>query len=162
MAFLEPPFRQRGEVSLRAATVEDLDAMVEIEESAHAHPSTRNKLAGEFVTERATIWCATHPDFDHIIGFLSFWEIVGELHIIDIAVHPLAQRRGVGSVLLHALESFGVATDASSLTLEVRPSNEAAIALYKKHGYEQVGRRPRYYSDNGEDGLIMTRSLIVP
>lgn len=164
MAFLPPPIEQHGDVSLRAALPEDLDAMIDIEYAAHAHPSSRAKLAGEFITERATIWCASlpEPEYDSIVGFLSFWEIVGELHIIDVAVHPDAQRRGVGAALLGALERFGEENGSISLTLEVRPSNAAAIALYLKYGYEQVGRRPRYYSDNGEDALIMTRALIQP
>ena len=68
----------------------------------------------------------------------------------------------VGAALLGALERFGEENGSISLTLEVRPSNAAAIALYLKYGYEQVGRRPRYYSDNGEDALIMTRALIQP
>ncbi len=162
MAFLPPPFEQRGDVSLRAAILQDLDALVAVEFAAHAHPSTRAKLAGEFATERANIWCASLPEHDNIVGFLSFWEIVGELHIIDIAVHPDAQRRGVGSVLLGALEAFAMEQGAFALTLEVRLSNAPAIALYEKHGYEQVGCRSRYYSDNGEDALIMTRALIEP
>ena len=79
-----------------------------------------------------------------------------EAHISTIAVHPDWRGLGLGEWLLLALLEAGQVLGAETATLEVRPSNEPALALYQKYQFEEVGRRPRYYSDNDEDALIFT------
>lgn len=98
---------------------------------------------------------------DHVVvghGGLIF--LGDQAHVATIAVAPDQRRTGVADMLMVSL--LGAATDKgySELTLEVRASNEAAIALYERHGLAVVGRRKGYYGDNGEDALIMTATGI--
>lgn len=96
-------------------------------------------------------------DQSSIIGLGCFWAIVEEAHITIVAVHPDCQRQGLGQVLLWALLRQAHQRGLERATLEVRPSNQAAIALYEKFGFQEAGRRRRYYEDTGEDALILWR-----
>jgi ribosomal-protein-alanine N-acetyltransferase len=92
---------------------------------------------------------------EYILGYIGFWYIVDEAHISTLAVHPSERRTGIGEgLLLHAMED-AESLGAEVVTLEVRGSNQPAIMLYQKFGFEIVGRRPRYYKDNGEDAILM-------
>lgn len=90
-----------------------------------------------------------------VIGFAGFWLVVDEAHINTIAVHPNWRRQGIGERLLTAILERARANKAMSATLEVRVSNLPAQKMYAKFGFEEVGRRKRYYRD-GEDALLMT------
>ena len=80
-------------------------------------------------------------------------------HLMNIAVDPELRRKGIASALLRALlERIDDGSGSAQLTLEVRPTNRAAIALYERFGFRSAGTRPRYYQDNGEDALIMWRT----
>ena len=89
-----------------------------------------------------------------LLGLACLWAILEEAHITILAVHPNYQRQGLGQVLLWALLRAAWLRGLEWATLEVRPSNQAAIALYQKFGFAEVGRRRRYYQDTGEDALI--------
>lgn len=89
-------------------------------------------------------------------GYTGYWLIVDEAHIGTLAVHPDWRRRGVGEKLLTELLRQAQALGAQMATLEVRAGNTGAQGLYRKHGFEEVGRRKRYYHDNGEDALLLT------
>lgn len=90
-----------------------------------------------------------------VIGYVGYWLIADEQHISTIAVHPQWRRRHLGEwLLLHAIDD-GTARGATLVTLEVRVDNAPAQALYRKYGFEVVGRRKRYYRD-GTDALLMT------
>jgi ribosomal-protein-alanine N-acetyltransferase len=91
-----------------------------------------------------------------LIGLAGFWLMADEAHISTIAVHPDWRGLGLGEWLLLTLLEVGQTLGAKTATLEVRPSNEPALALYQKYQFEEAGRRPRYYSDNDEDALIFT------
>jgi len=91
-----------------------------------------------------------------VLGYGGFWMIVDEAHISTLAVHPEWRGRGLGELLLVALIEAARLRGAVEATLEVRVSNLVAQALYRKHGFAQVGRRKAYYTDNREDALIMT------
>lgn len=95
------------------------------------------------------------PDMASIIGFAGLWSMVDEAHITTIAMHPNFRRLGLGELLLISLIDIGYAINAKWVTLEVRVSNVKAQNLYRKYGFRQAGLRHRYYSDNGEDALIM-------
>lgn len=92
----------------------------------------------------------------NILGYGGFWIMAGEAHISTIAVRPEWRRRGIGELLLVAMLEWAVELGADLATLEVRVSNIAAQSLYQKYGFAKVGLRPHYYSDRGEDALIMT------
>ncbi|MEX0682539.1 MAG: ribosomal protein S18-alanine N-acetyltransferase [Dehalococcoidia bacterium] len=95
-----------------------------------------------------------------IVGFVGVWMLPDESHIVTIAVRDSHRRRGVGELLLLATMDLARERAQPLVTLEVRVSNIAAIQLYEKYGFEQVGLRPRYYSDNHEDAFILTASAI--
>jgi ribosomal-protein-alanine N-acetyltransferase len=93
---------------------------------------------------------------ERVIGNVGVWCMVGEGHIVTIAVRPELRRQGIGELLL--VTALRAAHDLAQdvVTLEYRISNTAARALYDKYGFEQVGVRTRYYSDNNEDAVLMT------
>ncbi|NJN57619.1 MAG: ribosomal protein S18-alanine N-acetyltransferase [Leptolyngbyaceae cyanobacterium SL_5_9] len=95
--------------------------------------------------------CSTPP----LLGIGCLWAILEEAHITILAVHPDYQRQGLGQILLWALLRSAWQRGLEWATLEVRASNRAAIALYQKFGFSEVGRRRRYYQDSGEDALIL-------
>jgi ribosomal-protein-alanine N-acetyltransferase len=84
------------------------------------------------------------------------WLMVDEAHITTFAIHPAWRRRRIGERLLLAFLDIAIDRSAHEATLEVRLSNLAARRLYEKYGFRPVGLRPRYYSDDNEDALIMT------
>jgi len=90
-----------------------------------------------------------------IVGFAGLWLMVDEAHITTIAVHPQYRRQGLGELLLTSLIDISYEIGAKWVTLEVRVSNHTAQNLYRKYGFREAGVRHRYYSDNGEDALIM-------
>jgi ribosomal-protein-alanine acetyltransferase len=98
-----------------------------------------------------------------VLGFLGLWYTVDQLHIVTIAVAPDRQHQGIAQRLL--LEAYRLAIEAEmkSIALEVRPSNARARRLYQWFGFEQMGTLRAYYSDNGEDAVIMlTPDLATP
>jgi ribosomal-protein-alanine N-acetyltransferase len=91
-----------------------------------------------------------------IVGFLGLWLNVGEGHIVTVAVRESHRRRGIGELLLMSAIDIAIAHQQEVVTLECRVSNTSAQALYEKYGFRKVGVRPRYYTDNNEDAVIMT------
>ena len=90
-----------------------------------------------------------------IVGYAGIWVMTDEAHITTIASHPDVRGRGVGELLLVALIHRGIEVGARWMTLEVRASNSIAQTLYRKYTFKEMGVRRRYYSDNGEDALVM-------
>jgi len=96
------------------------------------------------------------PGIRRVIGFGGFWIMAGEAHVTNIAVREAHRCRGIGERLLIFITELATELDAKFITLEVRASNVVAQRLYRKYGFEEVGLRRRYYSDNGEDGVLMS------
>ncbi|MFQ6000770.1 MAG: ribosomal protein S18-alanine N-acetyltransferase [Anaerolineae bacterium] len=90
-----------------------------------------------------------------IVGYGGFWHSAREAHISTIAVHPRLRRKGIGQLILIAMIEKARSLGADHITLEVRASNLVAQSLYRKYGFQVVGRRRRYYSDNNEDAVVM-------
>jgi [ribosomal protein S18]-alanine N-acetyltransferase len=90
-----------------------------------------------------------------IVGYAGIWVMTDEAHVTTIATHPDVRGRGVGELLLLALIHRGIEVGARWMTLEVRKSNDVAQSLYRKYTFKEMGVRRRYYSDNGEDALVM-------
>jgi len=97
---------------------------------------------------------------ENIVGFSGFWMIMKEAHIIAIGVRDDYRRLGIGEGLLIATIELAQILNANVVTLEVRASNQTAQSLYKKYGFRVIGRRPRYYSSDGEDAIIMSTDNI--
>jgi ribosomal-protein-alanine N-acetyltransferase len=95
-----------------------------------------------------------------VIGFVGVWLIADEAHIVTIAVRDSHRRRGIGELLLIAAIRLALMNERDMVSLECRVSNEAAVALYDKYGFQRLGIRPHYYSDNREDAIIMTAERI--
>ena len=93
---------------------------------------------------------------DYIAGFIGIWFVIDEAHVVIIGLRESERRKGIGEQLLISALEQAVENDSRVVTLEVRESNEPAIELYRKYGFQEVGLRRRYYSDNGENAVIMT------
>ncbi|MEA3442804.1 MAG: ribosomal protein S18-alanine N-acetyltransferase [Chloroflexota bacterium] len=97
----------------------------------------------------------------YIAGFAGLWLIARDAHIISIAVRDQHRKEGLGEALLISTISLAIKSNAAVVTLEVRASNEIAQALYRKYGFRVIGKRPRYYSDNAEDAVLMSTDNLV-
>lgn len=93
---------------------------------------------------------------EYIVGYVGVWLMVDEAHIVAIAVRDGYRRRGIGEMLLAESVDLAIEKQQANVTLEVRRSNVSAQALYEKYRFLKVGVRPRYYSDNHEDAIIMS------
>jgi ribosomal-protein-alanine N-acetyltransferase len=96
-----------------------------------------------------------------VLGYAGFWALVDEAHLANIAVAPEWRGRGLGELLLVTVIDRAVELGLAVVTLEVRVSNLRAQKLYRKYGFEVVGERRHYYSDNGENAYIMTTGIIT-
>jgi ribosomal-protein-alanine N-acetyltransferase len=170
--------------------VEDIPEVVELERLAFPSPwparayryeVTQNRLAHYFVARRRFPVVAEHAPNEEepsllrriqtwtmsskhadlpMVGYCGFWIAAQEAHVSTIAVDPKYRGRGIGQLLLVTAIEKALELNATLVSLEVRVSNFVAQNLYRKYGFAVVGRRPRYYSDNREDALIMTADHI--
>jgi ribosomal-protein-alanine N-acetyltransferase len=146
-----PPLRLR----IEPMRLDDLPAVHVIERASFSTPWPDTAYRAELETNRLATYLVARSGGE-IVGFAGIWLMVDEAHVTTFAVHPAWRRQGIGERLLVALLDAAIARRAREATLEVRLSNLAARRLYEKFGFRPVGLRPRYYSDNGEDALIMT------
>ncbi len=144
-------------------TLEDIPIVGEIEQRCFSAPWSAHTYRHELLHNRRSFYWVLRPRLGHnnqelplIFAYVGYWLLDHEAHIMTIATHPDWQRHHLGEWLL--LEMLAVArTDgAQQAILEVRVGNQAAIGLYTKLGFVQVGLRKRYYRDNGEDALLLT------
>jgi ribosomal-protein-alanine N-acetyltransferase len=103
----------------------------------------------------------TTSERQYIFGFAGLWIMAGEAHIINIAVREQYRRQGIGELLLISLIDLAIELGAHLVTLEVRASNTTAQSLYAKYGFNEVGVRRGYYTDNREDGVLMSLENIT-
>jgi ribosomal-protein-alanine N-acetyltransferase len=145
----------------RAAREQDLARLVELERAAHLHPWTEAQLRSELGHPYATVLCAEEGGDGgsaRIVGFLVYWLIHDELHILDVVTAPEARRRGVARALMAEGVEAARRSGASRALLEVRRSNAPAIALYRALGFLHDTVRRGYYQD-GEDAILMSLAL---
>ncbi len=100
--------------------------------------------------------CGGYRSSDFLLGFAAFWIMLDEAHVIAIAVREPCRRQGIGQGLLLSVIDMATKLRVRVVTLEVRDGNKSAQAMYVRHGFHVAGRRPRYYSDNQEDAVLMT------
>ena len=125
-----------------------------IDELVYVRPWSIAMLRQELDKRESREYIVARIDDTHV-GHAGIMVIAGEGHITTVAVDPKWQRHGVGALLMLELHRYAIDRQLEALTLEVRVSNTAAIALYRRFGYAPAGVRKNYYSDEGEDGLIM-------
>ncbi len=142
-------------LTIEAMRLEDLDAVHQIELASFSAPWPPNAYRSELETNRLANYLVGRLD-GQVIAYGGMWLMADEAHITTFAVHPGWRRRRIGERLLVAFLDLAIGRGAREATLEVRLSNVAARRLYEKYGFRPVGLRPRYYSDDGEDALIMT------
>ena len=135
--------------------LEDLPAVHAIERASFESPWPPEAYRNDLETNRLAQYLVAMVG-DEVAAYGGMWLMVDEGHIITFAVHPAWRRQHVGERLLLAFIDLASERRAHEATLEVRLSNLPARRLYEKFGFRPVGLRPRYYSDNGEDALIMT------
>lgn len=142
----------------RVMTAGDIEQIIAIEQEAFTEPWT----AEAFLNELANNLFAKYIIAEYageIIGYGGMWIIIDEAHITNIAIRSGFRGMGFGHLLLTEMKKTASCFGALKMTLEVRVSNNAAQRLYAKHGFEASGIRPNYYSDNGEDAIIMWAEL---
>lgn len=135
--------------------LDDLAAVQAIERASFMTPWPPHAYRQELETNRLAHYLVARVD-GVLVAYAGIWLMVDEAHVTTFAVHPAWRRRRIGERLLLALLDLAADRHAREATLEVRLSNLAARRLYEKYGFRPVGIRPRYYSDDGEDALIMT------
>lgn len=126
-----------------------------IERQCFSLPWTEACIAKE-LTNPLSCWLVA-MDGDTVAGYIGSQSVLGEADIMNVAVAPQYRRRGIAEALLCELQNVLKSQEVYCLTLEVRVSNEAAITLYEKLGYREVGRRPNYYHRPKEDALILRK-----
>ena len=142
----------------RRMTREDLPAVLEIERSSMPLPWSERAYLAELTARHSRPWVAEAEG--RVAAVLVLWMVVDEAHIATLAVHPDFRRRGIASALLRFALDEAAEEGAVTALLEVRAGNESAKALYRRFGFEIVGKRAAYYKDNGEDALLMTLTSI--
>jgi ribosomal-protein-alanine N-acetyltransferase len=142
-------------IEVRGLQLRDLSAIDEIERAAYPTPWSRSMFAGE-LAKPSSICLGAFLD-NRLVGYLIVSRYVDAWHVMNVAVTPEYRRRGIASTLLGQLFELTGDDDRRGYTLEVRISNDGAIALYERLGFESRGVRRGYYTDNREDALIMWR-----
>ncbi|HEY7969333.1 MAG TPA: ribosomal protein S18-alanine N-acetyltransferase [Candidatus Limnocylindrales bacterium] len=146
-----PPLK----VIIEPMRLEDVEEVQRIEEASFSTPWPPNAYRSELMTNKLAAYLVIRAE-GRIVAYGGMWLMVDEAHITTFAVHPAWRRQKLGERLLLAFMDLAKDRHAREATLEVRLSNVAARRLYEKYGFRPVGLRPRYYSDNNEDALIMT------
>jgi len=148
-------------VDIRDLQLRDLGAVERIERRAYPTPWSRAMFAGELVKPSSICLGAFEAERGRLVGYLIVARYVDAWHVMNIAVDPGYQRRGIASLLLGRLFQRTEDDARRGYTLEVRVSNAGAIELYEKLGFRARGVRRGYYTDNHEDALIMWRDPVV-
>jgi ribosomal-protein-alanine N-acetyltransferase len=152
------PGKAAADFLVRKMTSEDLSAVMALEQASFRNPWSAELLKRELGHDWSTILLLEEPlpaGERRLLGISIFWIVHDEVHVLNVATAPEHRRRGVARSLMEATLVEGRVRNCALATLEVRRSNEPAINLYKSFGFRQVGVRPNYYADEGEDAIVM-------
>ena len=133
-----------------------LDGMAALEKMCFSAPWSRTMLEEELYNDCAA-YIVAEDEKEQVAGYAGLQVILDEGYITNVVVDPARRREHIASQLLQVFFNFAEANHLRFITLEVRPSNTAAIALYEKFGFVEVGRRKNYYEKPKEDALLMTK-----
>ena len=159
----KPEVAGPGPFTIAPMTLEDIPQVMEIENRSFPTPWSESSFRFEMnENPYASLFVARSADRPEVIAFACVWVVDQEMRINNIAVHPRWRGRGVGSRMVRFLLAFAAGQGCFEATLEVRPTNEAALRLYARTGFSPRGRRRNYYTDTHEDALVMVRSLSPP
>lgn len=147
------------EAIFRPMQKQDVARVAQLERMCFRSPWSENSLRGELKNKLAhyTVLelCGT------VIGYAGMWVLFSEAHITNVAIHPDFRRRGLGRELMRHMMEDALGLGANRMTLEVREHNLPAQTLYFSMGFATAGRRKGYYSDSGEDALILWQDDIA-
>jgi ribosomal-protein-alanine N-acetyltransferase len=143
-------------VTIRQMESRDINEVYEIEKESFSIPWSYEALKKEVEENLLALYIVAEID-EKVVGYLGMWKIMDEAHITNIAVKKDYRGQGIGDYLMMAIIDYCEKHNIPNITLEVRKSNQVAINLYKKHGFVECGIRPKYYTDENEDALIMWR-----
>lgn len=146
----------REPIRIVPMNADHLDELERLERICFSRPWSRRMLAEELDNACAAFLVAQDDD-GTVLGYAGLLVVADEGYITNVAVFPEYRRHGIAAQLIQVFLDFAQANQLAFLTLEVRPSNTAAIALYSGFGFTEVGRRKNYYDLPKEDALIMTR-----
>ncbi|WP_457571095.1 ribosomal protein S18-alanine N-acetyltransferase [Desulfovulcanus sp.] len=138
-------------------SIKDLAELVDLERLCFATPWTEDQFRLCLVQEHFYVFGLKSGG--RLVGYISFFLVGKEMEILNLAVHPERRRQGLGTKLLYTALIFFRRKKGKKVFLEVRPSNVAALNLYKRAGFVQVGLRRNYYPDNMEDALVMALEI---
>ena len=139
------------------AAIAHIEAIEELEKQCFSQPWTREQLISQLPDEQHEFLAALHEG--RPVGYVGMMCVLDEGYIANVAVSPDWRRQGIGDALIAELLRRAVSRELAFVTLEVRAGNEAAKALYAKHGFVPVGTRKKYYSSPTEDAVLMTKFL---
>lgn len=156
------PAAEDGPFVLRMMRPEDIPAVKAIEDVSFPNPWPASTFLGEIQNRPVS-----HPyvavrggeEGERLVGYVVFWLIRDEVQINNIAVRPDARGQGLGEALLRRTLDLARSMGGAAVILEVRVSNQAAVGLYRKLGFVEIGRRKGYYFNPSEDALVMSLEL---
>jgi ribosomal-protein-alanine N-acetyltransferase len=144
-------------IDVRRLTQRDLEAIERIEHRSYPTPWSRSMFASELAKPSSVSLGAFDSELGQLVGYLVISRYVDAWHVMNVAVEPDRRRQGIAVTLFERLFEVTGADGRRGYTLEVRISNQAAIKLYERLGFQSRGVRRGYYTDNREDALIMWR-----
>ena len=144
-------------MKIETMTDAHVEQVAALEKLCFCDPWSENSIRTE-LSNPLSLWLVA-LDGERVAGYIGSQSVQGESDMMNVAVDPAYRRQGIGEQLVTQLALQLKELGNESLTLEVRISNEGAIALYKKLAFEQVGRRPNYYRNPKEDALILRKKL---
>jgi len=141
------------DISIYKVTQSDIDDIVTIENESFQFAWKRETFENELNNEFSRFYIAKVKGIP--AGFIMYWDIPYEIHLINIAVRPQFRRQGIASRMLSDMIEYARVNSKDIITLEVRVSNKVAISFYKKFGFKELFVREKYYVDNDEDAIVM-------
>lgn len=148
-------------VTICEMQVRHVPGVLDIERRSFPTPWSERAFLSE-LTQNAYARYIVAVQGQRVLAYGGMWLVLDEAHVTNIAVHPAHRRKGLGEMILNALEVRATAHGCRRMTLEVRPSNAVAQHLYKTHGFVVCGLRPGYYTDTHEDAVIMWKDWSEP
>jgi ribosomal-protein-alanine N-acetyltransferase len=147
------------DIRIREMEAGDLDGVLTIERASFPSPWSRRLFEEEIAREFSDALVAVPAEGKEVLGYAVCWTVAEESHLLNIAVHPDARGRKVGTALLKECIRRGARAGAGRIHLEVRAGNGPALRLYGRHGFSFQGIRRGYYTDTGEDAILLSRDL---
>lgn len=143
---------------VREMSARDIPRILEIERESFLTPWTEEMFRSQLRFENYAINLAL-LEGETIVGYAAAWIVCDEIHLLSIAVEPARRRKGLGSEIFEAVCSVGRSRGGERVILEVREGNAPARSFYRMLGFSEIGKRRGYYSDTGENAIVMERRI---